>query len=93
MPVFLLSYDIAEIDSDEYQPLWDHLEELGGVKTLLSEWYLDLDNTQEEVYDHFLPYINKDKDRLLVIEVTKRPSWNKGLKGTKAFIDTHFPSQ
>jgi len=91
MAVFLLSYDIAEEDSDEYQPLWDSLKELGGVKTLLSEWYLDLNNTQDQVYDHFVSFIDKKKDRLLVIRVTERPSWNLGLKGTKDFIDKHFP--
>jgi hypothetical protein len=90
VPVFLISYDLPNEDSaHDYEPLWEELRNLGGVRTLLSEWYVNVNNTQEEVYDHFLTFMDTD-DRLLVIEVKQRPSFNKGLKGTKDFVDAHF---
>ena len=91
MPVFLISYDLVkENSSHDYEPLWAELKRLDAVRTLLSEWYADLENTAQEAYDHFRSYIDKN-DRLLVVEVTKKPVWNQGLQGTKAFIDARFP--
>ena len=90
MAVFLISYDMVNEDtSHDYGPLWARLRELGCVKTQLSAWYGDLNNTAREVLDHFKTYLDED-DRMMVIEVTKKPAWNLGLKGTKAFIDSHF---
>jgi hypothetical protein len=86
MPVFLISYDLVNEDSShDYKPLWAQLRKLGAVKTQLSAWYANLGNTAQEVLDHFKTYIDED-DRLMVIEVTKKPAWNIGLKGTNAFI-------
>ncbi len=91
MAVFLISYDLVkETSSHDYKPLWAELKRLGGVKTQLSAWYASLDNTAKQVRDHLMPYIDSN-DRLLVIEVTKKPAWNVGLQGTRAFIQRHFP--
>ncbi len=90
MSVFLVSYDLVnESGSHDYEPLWAELRERGAVRTQLSAWYVDLDNTQKAVYEHFLPYMDNN-DRILVIEVAKKPSWNAGLKGTKDFIGARF---
>lgn len=90
MPVYLISYDLVkENNSHDYEPLWARLRELKAVKTQLSAWFADLNNTAEEVLDHLLPYVDEN-DRLLVIEVTKKPAWNIGLKGTVDFIKAHF---
>lgn len=91
MSVYLVTYDLVrENSSHDYGPLLARLRELGGVRTHLSEWLIELNgDTQQTVFDHFQEYIDGN-DRLMVIEVTKRPVWNSGLKGTQAFIDAHF---
>lgn len=91
MAVFLISYDLVkENSSHDYEPLWTELKRLSAVRTQLSAWYADLSNTQEQVYSHFLPYVDSN-DRLSVIEVMQKPSWNNGLKGTRDFITAQFP--
>lgn len=91
MAVFLISYDLVkEPTPHDYQPLWDELEDLDGVRTQLSAWYVTLNNTQSDVYEHFLPFMDRN-DRLNVITVTQKPSYNQGLKGTRALIETNFP--
>jgi len=92
MTVFLVSYDLVREDSSyDYTPLTDSLKELGAVRSHLSEWLISLDNTTKAVFDHFRQFVDAN-DRLMVIEISKRPVWNIGLKGTKAFIDAHFPT-
>jgi hypothetical protein len=92
MAVFLITYDLVAEDSGyDYKPLLARLRELGGVRSHLSEWLIALNgDTQKTTYDHFRQYMDEN-DRLMVIEVTKRPAWNVGLQGTRAFIDAHFP--
>jgi hypothetical protein len=66
--LYLVSYDIQERNHDEYQELWDCLENLGGVKILYSEYVVPFDTTALDlanaVNKHLLP-----KDRLLVCEL------------------------
>ena len=91
MAVFLVTYDLVkETSSFDYKPLIDALEELGGVKSHLSEWLIELDNPAQQVFDHFDQFTDNN-DRLMVNRVVERPTWNIGLKGTQAFIDAHFP--
>jgi hypothetical protein len=92
MAVFLISYDLIREDTSfDYVALGDELKRLGAVRSHFSEWLASLNNTAEEVFDHFATFIDSN-DRLMVIKITERPSWNTGLKGTRAFIDEHFPA-
>jgi hypothetical protein len=90
MGVYLITYDLVkEKTGHDYEPLWAELESLGCVRTQLSAWLADLNNTQKEIYDHFLPYMDSN-DRLMVLEVTKKPNWSVGLRGTKDFLEAKF---
>ena len=90
MAVYLVSYDIIKKDAFEYKPLWDELESLGAVKTQLSEWLLSSRSSQKDVFDHFKAMLH-NKDELMITEITKRPHWQLGFPGTKAFLEKHFP--
>lgn len=35
MPLYLVSYDIAEQHGDEYKPLWTYLDALGSLKSCI----------------------------------------------------------
>jgi hypothetical protein len=91
MAVFLVTYDLVKEKSGfDYKPLTDELKKQGGVRSHLSEWLISLDNTPQQVFDHFNQFIDKN-DRLMVNRISERPTWNIGLKGTREFIDKHFP--
>jgi len=71
MALYLVSYDIAEEDSKEYQPLWKKLGELSAVKILLSEWaVIGKTGQATDLYNEIATLVRK-KDRLLVQEITK----------------------
>ncbi|TFI58418.1 CRISPR-associated protein Cas2 [Sphingomonas parva] len=90
MAVFLITYDlVAEKSGHDYEPLWEELGRVDAVKSQLSAWLLAANNTQKEVLDHFRTFVDDD-DRLMVIQVSKKPSFSKALKGTNAFLDEHF---
>lgn len=90
MAYFLVSYDLVkEQSSFDYQPLWDELDRLGGVKTLLSEYLLEADNTAQEVVNHLKQFIDSN-DRLMAVEFIKRPAYTYALKGTNAWISERF---
>ena len=77
MALYLISYDIAEKDAFEYQPLWTRLAQLGAVRILYSEWITTDDTAKARaVYSELAPLI-QEKDRLLVQEVTKDAYWDK----------------
>ena len=86
MGVYLISYDIKVANDFEYQPLWDALEELGAQRALLSLWLLANDATQREIFDHFKSFL-RSTDKLIVVEMARRPSVQQGFKGTSAFLD------
>jgi hypothetical protein len=77
MALYLVSYDIAKEDSDEYKPLWEKLEELGATKILFSEWLVKGKTGQaSDLYSELAPLLMK-KDRLLVQEVTKDAQFDR----------------
>jgi hypothetical protein len=75
MPLYLISYDIAEKDAFEYGPLWAKLEELGAARILYSEWIV-IGDSASDVYDLIAPLTQK-KDRLLVQEMGSDTKWDK----------------
>jgi hypothetical protein len=87
MAYFVVSYDL--IKRKDYPELIKALNNLGAQKCLLSQWLVDNNCTAEDLLAHLQPHIDGD-DRLMVVEFDKRPAWNIGLKGTKAWIDARF---
>jgi CRISPR-associated endonuclease Cas2 len=87
---FLLTYDlIAEKDGYDYEPLWAELKRLGGVKTQYSVYLIELNNSQQQVVDHFKTFMDGD-DYLMVVELTKKPNFTKAMNGTNAWIAANF---
>jgi hypothetical protein len=63
MALYLVSYDIADKDRDEYEDLWAKLKELKATKILYSEWvvirkYDPNGNTAHEIYKALSPLIS-----------------------------------
>jgi CRISPR/Cas system-associated endoribonuclease Cas2 len=85
MALYLISYDIAEKDAWEYQPLYDLLEAWGAKRILYSEWIVTNDTGQAaSIYNEIAP-LTQQKDRLLVQEITKDASWDKLMITDAAF--------
>ena len=85
MALYLISYDINEKDSFEYDALWQRLRELGAVRVLYSEWALEADvNQADTIYRQIAP-LTQLKDRLLVQELTKDAVWDKLLVTDDSF--------
>jgi hypothetical protein len=77
MALYLISYDIADKDAFEYQPLWDHLKTIGAVRILYSEWVVKGEaGGAASIYADIAP-LTTMKDRLLVQELTKDAAWDK----------------
>lgn len=75
MPLYLISYDIAEKDAFEYDGLWAKLRQMGAKKILYSEWVVS-GRSATDIYDELAPLI-QGKDRLLVQGMTQEASWDK----------------
>lgn len=85
MALYLISYDIAEKDAFEYQPLWDRLEKLNAKRILYSEWVVIAEvGESSSIYSKIAPLTQK-KDRLLVQELTKDAQWDKLLISDDTF--------
>jgi len=68
MPLYLVSYDIAEKNRDEYQELWDYLGNLGAVKILYSEYAVPFTEKASGLVDRIKSHLQKG-DSLLVCEL------------------------
>jgi hypothetical protein len=85
MALYLISYDIASNDREEYPKLWETLEELGAVKILYSEWVLIEEvGKATAIYNEIAPCV-RPSDRLLVQELTKDAHWDKLLISDESF--------
>ena len=83
MPLYLISYDIAEKDAFEYQPLWNRLKQIGAARILYSEWIVK-GVSASKIYDEIAPLI-QSKDRLLIQGLTQEANWDKLLISDDAF--------
>src|ERR1700739_1062083 len=68
MPLYLVSYDIAEQHGDEYKPLWTYLDTLGSLKVLYSEYAVPFSRTPLELATQVNKYLKKE-DHLLLSEM------------------------
>lgn len=66
MDSYFVCYDL--IKDKDYKKLTDELKSMGASPTLLSNWFLRLEDTSSsELRDHLKEYIDDD-DRLLVVK-------------------------
>jgi len=94
MTVYALAYDLVNERKGtfDYQPLWDELKRLGGHRTQLSLWLVNLNNTPKEVVDHFTQFVDKD-DRLFASRM--RPNeyhYVNAIGGTNDWLSKNKPS-
>jgi hypothetical protein len=68
MALYLVSYDIPEVNEDEYQELWNYLDSLGSVKILFSEYAVPFNGSAHELTNKLTPHL-RPGDRLLVCEL------------------------
>lgn len=90
MGFFVVSYDLKDTDSEGYNNLIDALKKLNSVHTQKSVWYVDRSGTPRDLHRHLKTHIH-DNDSLMVVPFDKKPSWQKGMPGTKAWIEARFP--
>jgi hypothetical protein len=85
MALYLISYDISSKDEFEYQPLWDHLKEIGAKRILYSEWVVVAPTGKAQaIYGNIAPLTN-GPDRLLIQEILKDAAWDKLLISDEEF--------
>jgi CRISPR/Cas system-associated endoribonuclease Cas2 len=89
MALYMVSYDIAEQDSSEYDPLWSLLVDWKAHRVQYSQWVLVAAPGSAmrlaEIITEAVPL--KDKDRLLVQEVAQDAAWlNLELPDSQAVI-------
>ena len=75
MPLYLVSYDIAEQHGDEYKPLWDYLERLGSLKVLYSEHATPFEKTALDLANEVHALLKRG-DHLLVSELFRNGNPN-----------------
>ena len=77
MPLYMVSYDIAEQDAPEYGPLWELLIEWKAHRLLKSQWvFVSSSESATQIADLILTSVPlRVGDRLLVQEVTKNVGW------------------
>ncbi|MXW09307.1 MAG: hypothetical protein F4X47_05545 [Gammaproteobacteria bacterium] len=63
---YVISYDLVNGTSEDYESLWDALRQAGAKRLLRSQWCLRRHNTTAvALRDHFWQYMESG-DRLLV---------------------------
>jgi hypothetical protein len=94
MTVYALAYDLVNERKGtfDYQPLWNELKRLGGHRTQLSLWLVNLNNTPVEVVDHFKKFVDAD-DRVFVSRMRRGEyHWVNGMSGTNDWLSKNPPS-
>ena len=85
MALYLVSYDIADKDKFEYEPLWAKLNALRATRILYSEWVVASGTGEAEgIYGEIAP-LTTINDRLLVQELTQDARWDKLLVSDEVF--------
>lgn len=87
MGFFVASYDIKEENSSA--ELIDALKELDSVHTQKSVWLVASSRSAKGLFDHLRSHV-QDNDRLMVVEFYERPKVQKGMSGTKDWLNRHF---
>lgn len=67
MAAKLVSYDLKDADTWEYQILYDELNFLKGAKIQESVWAIPFDGNSESLAKELAPYVRED-DRLYILD-------------------------
>lgn len=87
MPIFIIAYDIKDEDP---QAIRDELEKRRAKKLQLSVWLFESTKSSNIIYNHFLSYINKEKDKLFVCQLTGEAEFNIAFRdGCKLLNDKY----
>lgn len=82
---YLISYDVNEKDSWEYDDLWAELKRLGAVRVLYSEWVCSSrGRSAANIYQTLLSFVQA-KDRLLVCSISTDIAWEHLLISDEQF--------
>jgi hypothetical protein len=77
MALYQISYDIAEQNASEYEPLWKCLRISGALRILYSQWVIEGGDGQSDIFYNQLRPLVRANDRLLVQEVTRDAHWDQ----------------
>lgn len=93
MTIYLITYDLnKEESSADYKPLLDSLRSLGAHRYQASAWLANLNNTPQEVHDHFKALMDSN-DSLWVSELTKQNYYSGAKSGTNQWLKDNPPSR
>lgn len=90
MAFFMISYDLRKKAEFQYENLYEAFEKEDCVKCQESVYLLSDDYTASQIKDYFMKFMHSD-DLLTVVQFTEKPGHHRGLKGTQAWIDKHWP--
>ena len=69
---YMICYDLADPESDDYEKLYEELDRLDAEPILESQWMIDIRAADaNKVKRHFMKLIDKD-DSLLIIPFDRR---------------------
>jgi hypothetical protein len=93
MTVYIFAYDLVNKRSEfDYEPLWAELKRLDAHRTQFSLWLINLNNTAQEVIEHFKNFVHKD-DRLWASRVRRSEHWFvNSIGGTNEWLSRNPPS-
>jgi hypothetical protein len=91
MTTFTVSYDL--IKDKNYKRLTDELTRLGGHKTNLSYWLVNVNMASARDFrSHLAKFVDND-DRLWVVELTNNHSFQNALAGTNDWLKANPPAR
>lgn len=91
--IFTLTYDLnKEKTSADYKPLIDELQRLGAHRFQASAWLANLNNTAQEVHDHFKRLMDSN-DSLWVSEFTGVHYYSGARSGTNQWLSANRPAR
>lgn len=94
MSVYLLAYDLVDEKKNanhDYKKLWAELERLKAHRTQLSVWLINLNNTPQQVVEHFKQFVDYN-DRLWATKVFKDEHWFvNAMAGTNKWLESNQP--
>lgn len=94
MSVYLISYDLVDEKKNpqhDYQVLWDELKRLKAFRTNLSVWLISVDNTPNEILEHFKNFVDAN-DRIWITKLRKGQfTYTNAIAGTKKWLEGNPP--
>jgi hypothetical protein len=83
MSAYLVSYDLDKPGQD-YTDLIDAIKQIGGVRTLYSEWFVATATmSAKTIFEHLSAFVDAN-DRLLVVGLSGEAWWNNLMTSNEA---------